>query len=96
MVETEIVETKQGAGLGIKIDLHGVPALVIKAEKGFLCCGIFDKKALEKFDCCAVVVTGVKSFREMLKKKVAYVTKKAKKIGIRDSMTGEQALNRML
>ncbi len=96
MVETDIIEVKNGAALGIKVKLPKADLLMIRAEKGFLCCGYFDRKTLDKLETPAVIIKGVKSFRDMLRKKVSFVSKQAKKLGINANMTGRQALEKMV
>ncbi|MBI4214455.1 DUF1805 domain-containing protein [archaeon] len=96
MIETEIIETKRGAALGIRVELPGAPLLLIKAEKGYLACGYFDPQTIEKLGDPAVVVRGVKSFDEMLTSRVAFVSKKAREFGVRDTMNGRQALDRLV
>ncbi|MBI1973555.1 DUF1805 domain-containing protein [Candidatus Micrarchaeota archaeon] len=95
-METEMIETKRGAALGIRVELPGAPLLLIKAEKGYIACGYFDSKTVEKVSDPAVVVRGVRSFEEMLKSRVSYVSKRASELGVRDTMTGAQALDRMI
>lgn len=96
MVETELVETKKGAALGIKINLPNNHLLLIRAEKGYLVCGYFNHKTIEKFKDCAVIISPAKSFSHMLKSKVKYVSKNARKLGINKNMTGRQALDKMI
>ena len=96
MIETEMIETKRGAALGVKIDLPGAPLLLIKAELGYVACGYFDPQTIEKVGDPAVVVRGVKSFDDMLKSRVAFVSRKAKELGVRETMTGLQALDRFI
>lgn len=95
-METEIVETRKGAALGIKISLGKSPLLIVKAEKGYLCCGYFNKKTIEKLDDCAAVISEVKSFPEMLKKRVEYATRKARELGVKKGMLGEKALDKLI
>ena len=96
VVETDIIETKKGAALGIKINLQRVPLFIIRAEKGYLCCGYFNAHTIEKTKDCAVIIKGVKSFNDMLNKRVSYISTSAKKLGIRSGMRGEAALERMM
>lgn len=96
MVETELIETKKGAALGIKINLPNTSFLIIRAEKGYLVCGYFDSKTIEKFKDCAVIISPAKSFSQMLKSKIKYVSKNARKLGINKKMTGRQALDKMI
>ena len=96
MVETDLIETEKGAALGIKVQMPAANLLVIRAEKGYLACGYLNSKTIEKLKESAVIISGVKNFEDMLDKKVEYVSKKAKELGINDKMTGRQALNLMI
>lgn len=95
MVETDIIETKKGAALGMKITLQKVPLFIIRAEHGYIGCGYFNTQAIKKAKDCAIIVKGVKSFKEMLKKPAFFVSDEAKKLGIKKGMRAEQALEKM-
>jgi uncharacterized protein YunC (DUF1805 family) len=92
MVETEIIETSKGAALGIKVSLQKAPLLIIRGERGYLGCGYFNPKTVEKLGDSAAIVTGVKSFRDMLRAEVKYATKAARKRGVKKGMKGIKAL----
>ncbi|MCD6522355.1 MAG: DUF1805 domain-containing protein [Candidatus Diapherotrites archaeon] len=92
MIETEIVETGRGAALGIKIKL-GLPLLIIKAERGYLACGYLNPETIEKIGDCAAIISGVEDFYDMLEKPVKWASTTAKKLGIKEGMKGEDALN---
>jgi uncharacterized protein YunC (DUF1805 family) len=96
IVETELIETKKGAAFGIKVKLGSVPLLLIKGEKGYLVCGYFDKKTIEKAKDCCAVIPGVKSHEEMLRKRIEYASRKAQDLGIKRGMTGIRALDRLI
>ena len=96
IVETELVETKKGAAFGIKVKLGKAPLILVRADNGYLVCGYFDRKVVDKLrDCCAIV-PGVKSFGDMKRKKVAYASKAAQKLGIKKGMPGERALDKLI
>ena len=96
MVDTDLIETKSGAALGIKINLPNVPLMVIRGENGYLACGYIDKKVMEKVGDCGAVVSGVKSLKDMLRARSVYATKKARKLGVRKGMTGVRALDKFV
>ena len=97
MVETDLIETKKGAALGIIVKLPHDELKIIRAEKGYLVCGYFNPKTIEKFKDAAVIITpSGRTFKEMLKKKVTYVSKQAKKLKIKKGMTGLRALDKMI
>lgn len=81
---------------GVKIDLPESPPLVlIVGEKGFVMCGFLNADAAEKFNVAAAVVSGVKSFEDVLNAQVKTVTSKAKSLGVEAGMKGSEALKHM-
>jgi len=96
IVETELIETKHGAAFGVKVKLGDVPLLIIKGERGYLVCGYFDSKVIEKAKDCCAKVPGAKSFDDMMKKRVDYVSKKAQKLGVKRGMPGFRALDKLI
>jgi uncharacterized protein YunC (DUF1805 family) len=96
IVETELIETKRGAAFGVKVKLGDVPLLIVKGEKGYLVCGYFDNKTIEKAKDCCAIVSGAKSFDDMMKKRVDYVSKKAQKLGVKRGMPGYRALDKLI
>ena len=91
-METEIIETKNGAALGIKIELRKAPLILIRAEKGFLACGYFNPNTIDLLEDKAVIIPHVSNFEEMLEKKPSYVSREARKIGAKLNMTGREIL----
>ncbi|MCD4740225.1 DUF1805 domain-containing protein [archaeon] len=98
MLTTEIIETKKGAALGIKIELdyRPPPLLIIQAENGYLACGYLSKETIAKTEDCMAIITGVNTFEEMLRHKVVWVSKKAMERGIHVGMNGEETLNNFI
>lgn len=96
IVETELIETKHGAAFGVKVKLGEVPLLIIKGEKGYLVCGYFDSKIVEKAKDSCAIVSGVKSFDDMMRKRIDYVSKKAQKLGVKKGMPGYRALDKLI
>ena len=100
MVEISSIETKNikiddKNAVGVKVDLEGAPLLLIIAPKGYVMCGYLNIETAEKFGQAAAIVTGVKSFDDILSAKVAKLTMRAKELGIKEGMTGRDALKRM-
>jgi uncharacterized protein YunC (DUF1805 family) len=81
--------------LGVGIELEKAPLLVVKGKKGFLMCGYLNIKVAEKLGDAAARVTGAGTFEEMLRAEVAEVTEKARGLGIKEGITGREALERM-
>jgi uncharacterized protein YunC (DUF1805 family) len=82
--------------LGVKIELpDSPPILIMVAEKGFVMCGFLNVDAAEKVGVAAAVVSGVKSFEDVLDAKVKAVTSKARTLGVNVGMKGVDVLKRM-
>ena len=81
---------------GVKVDLPESPPLVlIVGEKGFVMCGFLNAEAAEKLNVAAAVVSGVKSFEDVLNAQVKTVTSKAKSLGVEAGIKGSEALKHM-
>lgn len=81
-----------GNSIGVKIDMGNANLLLIKADKGFIMCGYLDIETAERLNDVACIVKGVENFDDMLNAKIAKVTTKAKELGIREGMSGKDAL----
>jgi uncharacterized protein YunC (DUF1805 family) len=81
---------------GLRVDLHeSPPLLLIIAEKGFVMCGFLNIEAAEKLGVAAAVVSGVKSFEDVLNGQLKAVTSKARSLGVEAGMKGNEALKHM-
>lgn len=81
---------------GLKVDLpESPPLLLVVAEKGFVMCGFLNIESAEKLNVAAAVVSGVKSFEDVLSAQVKAVTSKAKMLGVEVGISGCEALKRM-
>ncbi len=68
---------------GVKSTLpNAPPLLLIKGEKGFVMCGYLNMEAAEKLGAAAAVVSGVKTFEDVLNAEIKAVTSKAKELGL--------------
>jgi uncharacterized protein YunC (DUF1805 family) len=83
--------------MGLHVDLPECPAplLLITAEKGFIMCGFLNIEAAERIGAAAAVVSGVKTFEDMMNVPVRTVTSKARILGVQAGMKGEDALKHM-
>jgi len=82
--------------LGVKVELpNSPPLLLIVAEKGFVMCGFLNVEAAERLGVAAAMVSGVKSFEDILNAKVKAATSKAKSLGVQLGMRGSEALLHM-
>jgi len=81
---------------GLRTDLpDSPPLLLIMGEKGFVMCGFLNVESAEKLGVTAAVVSGVKTFDDVLNGQVKAVTSKAKNLGIEVGMKGADALKLM-
>ncbi len=79
--------------LGVKVDLPGSPPLlVLEGEKGFVMCGFLNVDVAERLNIAAAMVSGVKTFDDVLNAEVKAATSKAKDLGINVGMKGAEAL----
>lgn len=82
--------------LGVRIELpDSPPLLVITAEKGFVMCGFLNMEAAERIGVTAAMVSGVKTFEDVLNAQVKAATSKAKSLGVQEGMKGADALKHM-
>lgn len=66
--------------------------LIIGAEKGFFGCGYINVEVANKVGDVCAIVTGVKTTEDMLSAKVVSVSEAGKQLGIKEGMTGKEAL----
>jgi uncharacterized protein YunC (DUF1805 family) len=97
MISVMTVRVDGKSCLGLRTDLpDSPPLLLIVAEKGFVMCGFLNVDAAEKLGVAAAVVSGVKSFEDVLNAQIKAVTSKAKSFGVSVGMKGTEALKHML
>ena len=93
MIEVDQLKVDGKAVMGLKVDLPDSPPLVaIIGEKGFVMCGFLNVEAAERLGVMAAVVSGVKTFDDMLSAEVRAVTSKAELKGVRRGMKGQDAV----
>ena len=95
MIETREIVIDGKKVVGLKVDLPGAPLLLLAAPRGYIMCGYLNLGTAEKLGQAAAIVTGVKSFEDVLNAKVASITTRAKQLGIREGMPGREALKLM-
>lgn len=95
MIKLEKIKINNKEAEGVSVNTENTFILFIKAKKGFLACGYFDINVANKVGDIAAIVTGVKTFDDMLNAKVVKVSDKAKEIGIKEGTTGRAALKLM-
>ncbi len=82
--------------LGVRVDLpDSPPLLLIVAEKGFVMCGFLNLEVAERLGVAAAIVSGVRTFEDVLNAEVEGVTSKAGSLGVRVGMKSIEALKHM-
>lgn len=82
--------------LSLRAELPESPPLILMvAEKGFVMCGFLNIEAAEKAGVAGAMVSGVKSFEDVLNAQIRAATTKAKSLGVQVGMTGKEALMHM-
>ena len=96
MINVTTVKVDGKTCLGLKVDLpESPPLLLVVADKGFVMCGFLNMDAAEKLGVAAAMVSGVKTFEDVLNAQVKAATIKAKNSGVDCGMKGSEALKHM-
>jgi uncharacterized protein YunC (DUF1805 family) len=96
MISVMTVKVDGKACLGMRAELpDSPPLLLIIAGKGFVMCGFLNIDAAEKLGVAAAMVSGVKTFEDVLNAQIKTMTSKAKGFGVEAGMKGAEALKRM-
>ncbi len=97
MIEVGRLKIDGKTALGLKVDLPDSPPLVVVVgERGFVMCGFLNVDAAERLSVTAAMVSGVKTFDDVLDAEVKAVTSKAEAVGIRRGMKGREAVKLLL
>ena len=97
MINVAQVKVGDKTCLGVRVELpNSPPLLLVVAEKGFVMCGFLNIEAAERLGVAAAMISGVKTFEDVLSAEVKAATSKAKSLGVQPGMRGEEALARML
>ena len=92
----DVVRVGDEKFLGVRVELPDSPPLVlIVTDKGFVMCGFLNIEAAEHLGVAAAMVSGVKTFEDVLNAEVKTTTSKAKSLGVQPGMRGAEALLRM-
>jgi uncharacterized protein YunC (DUF1805 family) len=96
MINVTTVKIDGKACIGLRVDLpESPPLLLIVAEKGFVMCGFLNMEAAERLGVTAAMVSGVKTFEDVLNAQVKAATTKAKDLGVEAGMKGSEALTHL-
>ncbi len=96
MISIMSVKVYDKSCLGLRVELpDSPPLLLVVAEKGFVMCGFLNVDVAEKLGVAAAVVSGVKSFEDVLDADVKAATSRAKMLGVEVGVKGAEALKRL-
>jgi len=97
LISTEQLIIDNKAAIGLKVDLpDSPPLLVVIGKTGFVMCGFLNIEAAEKLNVVAAMVSGVRTFEDVLKADIKAVTSTAKMRGISVGMKGEEAIKLLI
>jgi uncharacterized protein YunC (DUF1805 family) len=91
-VEVKKIEIGGKEFLGLKIEFEGAPLLIIKGKRMLLSCAYLNHVALERMGNAACIVSGVRSFEDLLNAEIKIFTSKALEMGVKPGMKGVNAL----
>jgi len=96
MISIMSVKVYDKVCMGLRVELpDSPPLLLVVAERGFVMCGFLNVDVADKLGVAAAVVSGVKSFEDVLDAEVKAVTSRAKMLGVEVGMKGVEALKRL-
>jgi uncharacterized protein YunC (DUF1805 family) len=89
----ESVEIRSvGSATGVRVKLPNADFLLVLGSKGYIMCGYLNMASAEKKGDAAAMVTGVSSFEDVLAARIVSVSSGGKALGVREGMTGKDAL----
>lgn len=93
MIEVTPLRVNGKTAMGLKAELPDSPPLVlIIGRTGVVGCGLINIEAAERLNVSAAMVSGVKSFDEVLKAEIKAATSKAQAKGVKVGMRGKDAV----
>jgi uncharacterized protein YunC (DUF1805 family) len=93
LICVEQLKIASKAATGLKVELPNSPPLVaIIGGAGFVMCGFLNIEAAEKLNVTAAMVSGVKTFEDVLRAEIKATTSGARMKGVTVGMKGEEAV----
>ena len=77
------------------IPLENGNLVLLKAKKGYVMCGLLNLETAEKLGQAACMVSGVKTADDILKARIKSCTTKARRLGVKEGMSGEETIRIM-
>ncbi len=97
MINVTPLKIDDKVAVGLRVDLpDSPPLLLIVGRTGFVMCGFLNIDVAEKVNVTAAMVSGVKTFDDVLAAEIKAVTSKAQMKGIKVGMKGEDAVKLLL
>jgi uncharacterized protein YunC (DUF1805 family) len=97
MINVAPLKIDDKVAVGLMVDLpDSPPLLLIVGRTGFVMCGFLNIDVAEKVNVTAAMVSGVKTFDDILAAEIKAVTSKAQVEGIKIGMKGEEAVKLLL
>lgn len=95
------VSGEKGNYIGMSMKWKGGQYVALQGEKGFVGCGIYDIEVAEEFGFAVAIAKGtpekpLKNPKDLLQAKIIKLTSKAREYGIKEGMSGEEAIERLL
>jgi uncharacterized protein YunC (DUF1805 family) len=83
MFQIDKIEVNEKSFQGLKVELEGLPPLLlIKGKKGFVMCGYLNVDVAERLGAAAAIVSGVKTFDDVLNAEIKAATSKGNALGL--------------
>ena len=96
LIYIEKIKIDDKTVLGLKVELPDSPPLLLMVgEKGFIMCGYLNVEVAERLQVAAAMVSGVRSFQDVLEAEIKAATSKARELGISLGMKGREALKKL-
>ncbi len=100
MVEVRPIPLEAGCAIGVIIDLPRTRLVAAAAPAGYIMCGALDVGLLDRVLAARRIVAGralgVRSVEDLLRRPLESVTLAAREAGLREGMTGAEALGLLL
>jgi uncharacterized protein YunC (DUF1805 family) len=97
MINVATLKIDDKVAVGLKADLpDSPPLLLIIGQKGFIMCGFLNIDVAEKLNATAAMISGVKTFDDMLEADVRAITSRAQMKGIKVGMKGKDAVKLLI
>jgi uncharacterized protein YunC (DUF1805 family) len=90
------IDDKTATGLKVELPESPAPLIMIIGSKGLVCCGFINMDAAERLGLAAAMVSGVKTFDDVLNEDIKAATTKAQIQGVKVGLKGKDAIKLLL